>query len=145
MPGLGFQGLDSLARIPGFGFPGLYSCLWIPGLGFLRLDSWVWITGFGFLGWDLDSWGRRPGFECLGLYWWVELLHCSASILNERCEYYENNLSFYSEFLKIPLTNCDTVERDFGILLDVSCESPTFSKRSPRSPRPHLQKSSKTT
>ena len=59
---------------------------------------------------------------CIGGF---ELLHWSAGILNERCEYYENNLSFYNDFLEVPLTNCDTVERDFWILQDVSRETST--------------------
>ena len=91
--------------------------------------SWIWIPGVG--GPDLNTWVCIGGFE---------LLHWSAGILNERCEYYENNLSFYNDFLEVPLTNCDTVERDFEILVDVSCETPTFSNRAPRSPRQHLQK-----
>ena len=59
------------------------------------------------------------------------------SILNERCKHFKKNLSFYDEFLKVPFTNCDTVERDFEILLDVSRKTPTsilrnLARRGPR-------------
>ena len=57
----------------------------------------------------------------------VEKMLCNGfeAILNERCEHCQKKLSEITRGVKVPFTNCDTVERDFGILHDVSRKTPT--------------------
>ena len=54
-----------------------------------------------------------------------KLFNGFEAISNERYEHCKQKLSFFTRGVKVPFANCDTVERDLGILHDVSLKTST--------------------
>ena len=146
-PDCGILAMESWLWDPGFEILAVESWLWSPGLGILALESWLWSPGCGIL--FVKSWLWSPGFRILAVGSWLWNASCEIPVWGilgavefklwipgcgfqkslkyiwkiDRCE---KHLSLYDEFLKVPFTICDTVERDLGISIHVSRKTLTF-------------------